>query len=261
MADSKVIFFDIDGTLWNMYRSIPDSTRAAIKVLRQNGHKVFINSGRTRSFIQNKNLLSLGFDGIVAGCGTYIEMGEDIPKNLTIESGLLNDTIDALRSRGAAIILEGSEYLYFDLEEFAGDPYGDLVIADVGNRRKNITGNSDFSVNKLSINTRGNDMGTVIEDLSKDYEMLFHGHDVYEIVPKGYSKAVGIEEVCEIIGADIKDTFAFGDGRNDIEMLEKAGVGICMGSGTKEAKEAADYVTSEQYKDGIYHALRHFDLI
>ena len=258
---SKVIFFDIDGTLWNMYRSIPDSTRAAINKAKQNGHKVFINTGRTRSFIQDKKLLSLGFDGIVAGCGTYIEMDNKVSKNLTIDEELLTYTIKRLRDRGAAIILEGSEYLYFDLDEFEGDPYGDLVIKDVGERRKPITGTENFAANKLSLNTRGNDISDIEEELSEKFEFLFHGRDVYELVPKGYSKAVGIDEVCELIGADVKDTFAFGDGRNDIEMLKRANVGICMGSGTKEAKEAADYVTSEQYRDGIYHALKHYELI
>ena len=261
MADGKILFFDIDGTLWNMYRSIPDSTRAAIKVAKQNGHKCFINSGRTRAFIQDKALLSLGFDGIVAGCGTYIEMEDKILKNLQLDNDLIISTITKLRERGVAVILEGDEHLYFDLEDFAGDPYGDMVIADVGNRHRQIKGTDVFKASKLSLNLRGHDAGDLLSDLRSDYEILFHGHDVYELVPKGYSKAVGIEEVCELIGADLADTYAFGDGRNDVEMLQKAAYGICMGSGTDEAKKAADYVTSEQYCDGIYHALKHYGLI
>ena len=69
----KAVFFDIDGTLWDNHAVIPQSTKVAIKKLKENGYLSFICSGRTRSFIYEPELLNLGFDGIVAGCGTYIE--------------------------------------------------------------------------------------------------------------------------------------------------------------------------------------------
>ena len=47
--------------------------KGRIRMLRENGHLAF-RSGRTRAFIQDERLLALGFDGIVAGCGTWIEM-------------------------------------------------------------------------------------------------------------------------------------------------------------------------------------------
>lgn len=70
----KAVFFDIDGTLWDEHFVIPESTKEAIRKLRENGHLAFLCSGRTRAFIQDERLLALGFDGIVAGCGTWIEM-------------------------------------------------------------------------------------------------------------------------------------------------------------------------------------------
>ena len=69
----KAVFFDIDGTIWDAHMWIPESTKRAIRALRENGHLTFICSGRTRAFIQAEELLDLGFDGIIAGCGTYIE--------------------------------------------------------------------------------------------------------------------------------------------------------------------------------------------
>lgn len=60
---------------------------------------------------------------------------------------------------------------------------------------------------------------------------------------------------------DIKDTIAFGDGRNDIEMLETAGLGIAMGNAVDEAKAVADYVTARIEDDGIQKALKKFKLI
>ncbi|HCR99923.1 MAG TPA: hydrolase, partial [Lachnospiraceae bacterium] len=63
------------------------------------------------------------------------------------------------------------------------------------------------------------------------------------------------------LGADIEDTYAFGDSMNDREMLLKAGTAIVMDSGSDNAKVLADYVTAGQEEDGIWHACKHFGLI
>ena len=82
-----------------------------------------------------------------------------------------------------------------------------------------------------------------------------------EGVPKGYSKATVIQAVCEKLGIDREDTYAFGDSVNDLDMLKYAAYGIAMGNGTPEAKAAADYVTDDLLEDGIYNACAHFALI
>ena len=54
---------------------------------------------------------------------------------------------------------------------------------------------------------------------------------------------------------------AFGDGENDISMLEFAGIGVAMGNAGDEVKAIADYVTDSVDDDGIEKALVHFGLI
>ena len=63
---SKLIFFDIDGTLWDEKMIIPESTKEAIAKLKEKGHKTFICSGRPRANIMEESLHELGFDGIIA---------------------------------------------------------------------------------------------------------------------------------------------------------------------------------------------------
>ena len=53
----------------------------------------------------------------------------------------------------------------------------------------------------------------------------------------------------------------FGDAHNDISMLTYAGTGIAMGNAADEVKAAADYITEDADNDGIYHALKRFDII
>ncbi len=52
--------------------------KKAFEMLKNNGHLTFICSGRTLSYIQDERLLALGFDGIVAGCGTYVEKAGEV---------------------------------------------------------------------------------------------------------------------------------------------------------------------------------------
>ena len=68
-------------------------------------------------------------------------------------------------------------------------------------------------------------------------------------------------DILKRYGIDPQDSMAFGDSENDVSMLKAAGIGVAMGNATAQAKAAADYITDDAEKDGIYKALRHFELI
>ena len=80
------IFFDIDGTLWDEKMQIPESTIPTIRQLQKNGHKTFLCSGRSRSNINDKRLLGIGFDGIVAAGGNTAENRKPLLKDFLIAS-------------------------------------------------------------------------------------------------------------------------------------------------------------------------------
>ena len=54
---------------------------------------------------------------------------------------------------------------------------------------------------------------------------------------------------------------AFGDGGNDKEMLSHVAVSVAMGNANEDLKALADYVTDDVDHDGVYNALKHFNLI
>ena len=71
----KAIFFDIDGTLIDEEKDIvPESAVQALKKAKENGSLLFLCSGRCLAIIP-EDIMALGFDGMVGGCGTYIEIG------------------------------------------------------------------------------------------------------------------------------------------------------------------------------------------
>ncbi len=65
-----------------------------------------------------------------------------------------------------------------------------------------------------------------------------------DIVPKNGSKYHGILEFTKATGIEPAEVMAFGDHYNDIEMIQKVGIGVAMGNGLSEVKEQADYVTA-----------------
>ncbi len=259
---SKAVFFDIDGTLWDINNRIPESTVRAIRALRAKGHYAFICSGRARGYITNPDLLAIGFDGLVAACGTDVELnGKKIFEQL-IDHDLAVYTVETVRKYGFRPVLEGPQNLYIDESEFAHEPYGQKLMQELGERLLGISDHyGEWKINKLSCATDHADREGCFAALEEYYTYLVHNTAVAEMVPKGHTKATGMQKMCEALGIPREDTFAIGDSVNDLAMLEYAGCGIAMGNGTPEAKAVADYVTTSLEEDGIYHALAYFGLI
>ena len=258
----KALFFDIDGTIWDRHNHFPESTVEAIRKARQNGHKAFICSGRTRGYIQNEDLLGIGFDGIVSGCGTMIEMqgetvfAEDIPSDLAAR------TVETVRRYGFRPILEGKEYLYMEESEFGHDPYGQKLFRELKDRRKPIDELwGKWTMSKLSCATDGCETKECFKILSEYYDMIVHNSAVVEMVPHGYNKGTGLKHACDLLGIDVSDSVAFGDSVNDLDMFKAAGFAVSMGIGSADAKNEADYVTSTLHEDGISKALSYLNLI
>ena len=261
---TKVIFFDVDGTLMDFDMKIPESVGVAIKKLKANGHKTFICSGRVRIVARDPRLMDMGFDGLISGCGTMVEYGEEelfyyhIPQDVAIR------TVEVLRKCRFEIMLEGRDVCYVYLDEF------DLESQPEGLReslRGKITslpdnyGKWEFSKLICKTNPKIADRDTAIRELSDFYTFQIHDDWMVEMVPKQFTKGTAIEVVRKHLGIAKEDTFCFGDSVNDLDMLHAVGTGIVMGNGETVAKEAADYVTGTIHEDGIYHALEHFGLI
>lgn len=255
-------FFDIDGTIWDYRNYIPESTKKAIKLAQENGHKCFLNTGRSRAFVYNKDLLGIGFDGIITACGSMIEYeGETVYNKLISREDCIR-TLESVQKHGFKSILEGPEYLYMDRKDFEGDMYGEKVMKEMGNRLLSITENwGNWTMNKLSCECGSPTRDQCFDELSDLYDYMLHNEHIVEMVPKGFNKGKGIIEVCEFLKEGVLDTIAFGDSINDKEMLETAGISVAMGNATDAVKELADYVTTNILEDGIWNAMKHYQLI
>ena len=266
------VFFDIDGTLVDGAGRMPDSTRNALKLLHEAGHMAFICTGRTRPHVN----IPGQFDGIISGCGTCIEyngreiFSYEIPKTLAVK------TVGCFLQHGFKTVLEGSRFMYLDPDNFDIQPVLQSLKDSLGDKLLSIRENApDWSFSKATCAvdsriTSGRERLACFEELCGDYEIMVHPPvekaddfrvDMFEFVPRGFSKAEGIHRVCRYLGISPADTFAFGDSVNDIEMLQACGCGVVMGNASEAAKSYGDYITDSISEGGIYSALKHFRLI
>ncbi|MBO4288495.1 MAG: Cof-type HAD-IIB family hydrolase [Lachnospiraceae bacterium] len=261
-ASRKAVYFDIDGTLWDRANYIPDSTKEAIRLLKEKGHSVMICSGRCRGYIHNEELLGLGFDGIVSGCGTMIEYHDQVLYYFRVPKDRAVWTVETSKRFGMRPILEGREYLYLYREDFMEDAYGQKLMRENGPRLRLIDetwGEWEFS--KFSVDMRDADVQGCFAELSEYYDFLVHSARVAEIVPRGFDKARGMRQLSGHLGIPIEDTVAFGDGMNDMGMIRAAGIGVAMGNGVDALKSAADLVAPAMAEDGVYAACKTLGLI
>ncbi|MBQ6772764.1 MAG: Cof-type HAD-IIB family hydrolase [Synergistaceae bacterium] len=271
----KAAFFDIDGTLMTSKGFIPESTRDSIKMLQEKGNLAFICTGRTKVNIPSQ-VINLGFSGIISGCGTLIEHDNNTLFYYELSHELAVQTLNAIRKYKFGAVYEGRYNLYFDPEGFNPPGQVDTLRKSVGD---NLLSINDIDVDSELIISKATcvagseadkwDRVKFLNLMSEYYDVLIQQPifinrerlDVFEIVPEGMSKGSGIRRLCEKLGLSVSDTYAFGDSVNDLEMLNSSGTGIVMGNGSNAAKEYGDYITDDIDHDGIYNALKNFDLI
>ncbi len=262
----KAVFFDIDGTVYDFRTGVCDSTKEAIARLKRNGHYAVLCTGRSMCSIFDRELLDLDFDGIVAGCGTYVRRGDQLLLNYEIPQPRIEETLGLLEKYEMEPILEGETYLYYrreDYEKGREDPYLRTLqdnipdsIAELERHR------GDLHVNKISVRCCSEEKRAEgLALLGEHYQIMHVADSLKELVPKGYNKATGMQVICADMGVDKNDTYAFGDSGNDMDMLSYAGVGIAMGNAAREVREKADYITAGIREHGIYLGLKEFGLI
>lgn len=82
-----------------------------------------------------------------------------------------------------------------------------------------------------------------------------------EVNALGVNKGIGLLKLGELLGIKREEIMACGDGMNDLEMIREAGLGVAMANAVQEVKDAADFVTDSNEKDGVAKAIEMFALV
>ncbi len=280
--NSKLLFFDIDGTLVDFNRKMPDSAKEALKKVQQHGHKLLLCTGRSKSQIY-PYLLDFGFDGIVGAAGAYIEYeGKPLYHN-TFGEDRIRRVVKMFQKYDISFLLQQMEGCYFDTESAmrfkdtlpidraAETPEEVLhaMQASLGNVTIDNhifehptayagTENILFTNSKKSVAEIQGLLGEEYTVTPPSYGPPRPGQG--EITLSGVTKAYGIQQIIDYTGISRENTIAFGDAANDLNMMLFAGTGVAMGNAIPEVKQAADYVTTDINDNGIANAVRELGL-
>lgn len=260
----KAIFFDIDGTLISFKtHKIPQSTIQALYNLKSKGIKLFIATGRPpydlKILINEFNDL---FTGYVTFNGQYCfdQSGTVLHEEYLNQKDLIQFT-DYIKDKNIACGFMEMDYFYFNLyndrleklKETLGDTAPDRAFDDV----KRILNHKTYQLNIFLNKTEEQEVLPYLPNC-KSVRWCPYFTDV---IPKNGGKGTGIKKVLAYYNIDISEAMAFGDGENDIEMLQAVKYGIAMGNANYSLKQIAEFVTLDVDNDGIVHAFKKYNLL
>ncbi len=262
----KAIFFDIDGTVISMdTHEIPASALAALYKLKEKGLRLFIASGRPPVHIPLlcQDFREFPWDGYILLNGQYCTDENFVPfYKKTIDPRTMETLIPWLKEqKDMRCSIFELDYTYeLNFSEGMYEYYKSLGKLDqlppVDDPERAYT----------------HDTYQICPYVPAEQDEEFLAHAPYmksarwnpnfaDMIPYDGGKPEGVRQMLERFGISREECMAFGDGGNDITMLEYAGIGVAMGNCFPEVREHADYVTKAIDEDGLYHAFKHFGLL
>lgn len=259
--EHKVIFFDVDGTLVTGDHVLPESTTEALYRAHEKGHRLVVNTGRPYGHVEDQ-IKKMPFDGFVCSLGGYIRwQGKELYYRQP--SPELCRRVHELAKACRMSALYEWEYGAFDAIDPA-NPYARKDrdwLKKIGVPVWNAESKELIFDKFVCWPLEHGEPERFCRELDRDYDFIHREHNMMEVVGKGLTKAGGMQHLAQLLGFRREDTFAVGDGPNDLAMLRAAGTSILMGNAPERLWHEADYVTAHILDDGIYKAMDHYGLI
>ena len=280
----NIIFFDVDGTLVDVRPAreyIPESTVQAIRETRKKGNLCFLCTGRSKAEIY-EHILEVGFDGIIGAGGGFVEIGDHMLYHKKVSQEAIRHVVDFFEENNFDYYIESNGGLYASehlIPRLEWITYGDLENDPEARRKKKETPSHFIPSLKVGYDLHRNDVNKIcflekegfpFDKIRAEFENEFNvihctvpsfGDDSGELSVSGVNKASAIETLIKHLGIPRENTYAFGDGLNDADMLEYCQYGIAVGNAKEKLKEIADEVTEDIADDGIYHSMKKHGLI
>ena len=275
--NSKAIFLDIDGTIVAHHQSISTKVKEAITKARENGHKVFICTGRNKAATRDE-LNQVTFDGIIASAGSYVEVAGKVIRQSFFSEKLVNKVTQVFNQNHILFNYECTNVTYMSedmIKLFAALDNKEVTNSEMErliaehNEKFNALDLNEYDglgVHKISfVAQKKADLLTAKSELENDVNFILHdlGNENLngEIISKTDNKGTGIRYVVKYLNMDMQDTIAFGDSMNDYEMIDTVALGIVMENGSVELKKIADAICLSVEQDGVYDEFLKLGLI
>jgi Cof subfamily protein (haloacid dehalogenase superfamily) len=258
MNNRIAVFIDFDGTLYdNKTRTIPASTVEALKKY-EDKYDLFLATGRTKFILGPLKPYLKHFKGMVLMNGDYVEYEGKILRSEKFEQTDLLALIKGCIEEDIVLALTTPTDCYVSAT-------GDLIDrvldgSDEGSIHDKNGYNYDLSLPygmAWVLGDRAN-LDRMAEK-TPNVDVVPWGHYGGDALIKNHSKANGIKAMLEHLKYQEDNTFAIGNGDNDLEMFALVKHSIAMGNSSEKALQAADFITDDLHKDGFKKAFDYID--
>ena len=259
----KTVIFDVDGTLIDCMNGMKDmsiSVKQAIRKVQENGDYAFISTGRPYALLDEK-ILNFGFDGFILANGAHVIINNETIHSEPIEKEFIKDIVNELENNNIEYVLQSELYSYMkeSCKEFY-DYYDKIGISRT--YFKDTFNVEEIDVHKLEMLCPSEQIKELCLNLIKtnpecDYFSSVNKSAV-EVYLKKNTKGTAILKAIEYLDVKIENTYAFGDGKNDIEMLSTVGCGIAMGNASDEVKKYSNKITDTVQNDGVSKGIEEY---
>lgn len=272
------IFIDIDGTLLDHHGCVPESAKKAIMEAKNNGHRVFINTGRAKSGIP-ESVSSLPFTGFIYSAGTVIEIDDEQIHFDMLDKADVDRVLQLTSEKKLGCSLEGYHRSFYNekariMFQHLGlnqpeKEASESLEESMEGRLRSVTHYRPIhdKIHKFALFAWNREaFQGLSQGLPSHLKLIVHenaikGLYLAEILKKCTSKATGIEKVLAHFDASREQTICYGDSLNDYEMLAYCKVGVCMEDGADGLKVVADDLALPSGMNGIYESFKKYGLI
>ena len=254
----KIAFFDIDGTLLNFgAKDISEAVKRSLRELRERGVKVFIATGRPPYRVPE--FPGVTFDGVMSFNGSYCFDKDGVILSVPISQNDVKIVIKNANEIGLPVLVStstrlGINFRQKELDDYMGISGAPCEVVDDYDRIQ------QEDVYQLMLGTPPDQDEWLLHGTS-DVKIVRWWDKAMDVIPSDCGKAFGMRKILQHYGFAREESIAFGDGGNDQDMIEYAGIGVAMGNAMPPVKAVADYVTDSCADDGVSTALKHFGLV
>ena len=254
----KILFFDIDGTLLELgQKEMHQELVDALNLVKEKGIKIILATGRPPFVVPTFH--GIEFDGVLSFNGSYCYTKNELIYKNPMDKTDIQTLVDNAKKLNKAVTLAGINKMgcNFDdevLEEYFMIANQHVHVIDEFNEFM------DEEIYQMMVATTENQDELILENTTT-LKVARWWHKACDIIPCNGGKDIGIQKILDYYNFKKDEAMAFGDGGNDISMLNYVGTGVAMGNAKDNVKAIADYITDSVQEDGIVSALKHFEII
>ena len=256
----KLVALDIDGTIRAGDRPVSDRTRRIVAEVIRAGVAVTLATGRSYlSAIESSGELDLRTP-IVSFQGAHVADPKtgDVLWHQPLTPQMAQEALEALESLDGQVMAYHGDEIYVSRTSPLVDAYrerGRVRIHVVDD----LTRLADDGLTRLVVVDEPDEVRLIETRLKAQFDSRLHITrslpQFCEILHPEGGKHRALEWLCGHLGIDRSETMAFGNGPNDVHMLEWAGYGVAIGGAVPEAVEVADAQALTPEEDGVARML------